>query len=259
MKNFRDIEQLSLYLDGRLSPAESARLESRLASDPELASTFKDLRAARGILRKLPARKSPRNFTLTRQMVGLKPPLPRSYSFFRFSTAFATILLTLTFAANALSGVPLIGNLYGGGYGRGGGGGGAAESAAAPAPAAAEEPYGIGGGPAATEAPAAMEQALAITSTPEAPALEMAPLPTLSADSVATEVPTAKQAATPSELMDQPSAANQAATELAPQEQPRSQSQALVPFAWQIALFVLILFSGLTAFLLRRSAIQKWK
>jgi hypothetical protein len=258
MKNFRDIEQLSLYLDGRLGPAESARLESRLASDHELASTFNDLRAARGILRKLPARKSPRNFTLTRQMVGLKPPLPRSYSFFRFSTAFATILLTLTFAANALSGVPLIGNLYGGGYGRGGGGGGAAESAAAPAPAA-EEPYGIGGGPAATEAPAAMEQALPTTATAEAPALEMAPLPTLTADSVATEVPTAKQAATPSELMDQPPAENQAATELAPQEQPRSQSQALVPFAWQVVLFVLILLSGLAAFLLRRSAIQKWK
>ena len=84
MKNFREIEQLSSYLDGQLSSSESKRLEARIASDPELASAFNDLRAARGILRKLPARKAPRNFTLTRQMVGLKPPLPRSYSFFRF-------------------------------------------------------------------------------------------------------------------------------------------------------------------------------
>ena len=92
MKNFRDIELLSSYLDGQLSPSESTRLESRISADPELADAFNDIRAARGILRKLPVRKAPRNFTLTRKMVGLKPPLPRSYSFFRFSTAFATIL-----------------------------------------------------------------------------------------------------------------------------------------------------------------------
>jgi len=140
MKNFREIEQLSSYLDGQLSPSESARLEARIASDPELASAFNDLRAARGILRKLPARKAPRNFTLTRQMVGLKPPLPRSYSFFRFSTAFATILLVLTFAANSI--LPNI--RFGAG-------------APMSAPAAQElyAPPGIGGGPAATEAPAA--------------------------------------------------------------------------------------------------------
>ena len=32
MNGFRDIEQLSAYLDGQLSPSDSARLESRLAS-----------------------------------------------------------------------------------------------------------------------------------------------------------------------------------------------------------------------------------
>ena len=90
--------------------------------------------------------------------------------------------------------------------------------------------------------------------------MEMVPLPTLSADSVATEAPTAKQMATPSELMDQPPAGNQAETESAPPEQQsRPQSQALIPFVWQVVLFVLILASALAAFLLRRSAIQKWK
>jgi anti-sigma factor RsiW len=244
MKNFRDIELLSSYLDGQLSPSESTRLESRLVSDPELASVFDDLRSARGILRKLPSRKAPRNFTLTRQMVVLKPPLPRSYSFFRFSTAFATILLTLTFAANALSRIPLIGNGYGGGFGMGGGGG-VAESAAAPA-----------------EAPAAMEEAVPAATpafTDEAPVLELVPVPTLSADSVATEVPSAKQMVTPPEVLDQPSVGNQAEAESIPAEQPRSQSQVLIPVVWQVALFILILLSGLTAFLLRRSAAQKWK
>jgi anti-sigma factor RsiW len=266
MKNFRDIELLSSYLDGQLSPSESARLEARLSSDTELASAFNDLRAARGILRKLPARKAPRNFTLTRQMVGLKPPLPRSYSFFRFSTAFATVLFALTFAANALSQIPLIG-ANGGGFGMGGGGGGVAESAAAPAeaPAATEEPYGIGGGPAATEAPAAMAPLVAVTATPAgtfapaAPALEMQPAPTMSADAVATEAPTAKQMETPPEALNQPPVENQAEAVPVPAEQPRSQNQILIPVGWQIALFILVVLSGLIAFLLRRSAIQKWK
>ncbi|MBI5951109.1 MAG: hypothetical protein HY865_05585 [Chloroflexi bacterium] len=264
MKNFRDIELLSSYLDGRLSPSESARLEARLASDPGLASAFEDLRAARSILRKLPSRKAPRNFTLTRQMVGLRPPLPRSYSFFRFSTAFATVLLTLTFAANALSRVPLMGD-YVGGFGMGGGGGGAAESAPAlaaevPAP---EEPYGVGGGPAATEAPAAMEEAVPATTQTHAatmipaPAVEMLPLPTVSADAVATEAPTAKQMATPPEAMDQPPVQNQPEAESVTVEPP--QRQPLIPVAWQGILFILILLSALTAFLLRRSAMQKWK
>lgn len=264
MKNFRDIEQLSLYLDGRLSPSESARLEARLASDPELASALIDLRAARGILRKLPSRKAPRNFTLTRQMVGLKPPLPRSYSFFRLSTAFATILFALTFAANALSQIPLMGT-YGGAFGMGGGGGGVAESAPATEAPLAEEPYGIGGGPTA-EAPAAMEVPLAAgtatpagTLSPAAPALEMVPAPTLSADAVATEAPAAKAAATPSELQDQPPLQNQTVPEPVPTEPSRSQSRPLISVTWQIALLVLGIVSGSAAFLLRRSAIQKWK
>jgi hypothetical protein len=40
----------------------------------------------------------------------------------------------------------------------------------------------------------------------------------------------------------------------APQPQPKPVSP-----AWQAALFTLILFSGLAAFLSRRAAIQKWK
>jgi hypothetical protein len=170
-------------------------------------------------------------------MVGLKPPLPRSYSFFRFSTAFATVLLTLTFAANMLTQIPL-GFVGEAADGRGGSGAPVESFAAAEAPA-----------PAATEAPAAAA----------APVLEMEPLPTANADSAATELPTAKQAATPSELLDQPPAQNLAEPESIPDEQSRVQNQALIPITWQIVLLILLLLSGLTAFLLRRSAIQKWK
>lgn len=91
--NKRDLELLSSYLDGELKPSDSTKLEARLTSDPELASVLNDLRAARTLLRKLPARKAPRNFTLTRKMVGQNPPLPRAYPIFRFATAAATLLV----------------------------------------------------------------------------------------------------------------------------------------------------------------------
>jgi hypothetical protein len=103
MKNFKDIEQLSEYLDGKLNESESKRLKARLESDRELDSALTDLSFSRNILRQLPKRKSPKNFTLTRQMVGLKPPLPKTYPLFRLATVFATVLFVFSFSVNALS------------------------------------------------------------------------------------------------------------------------------------------------------------
>src|SRR5262245_44359150 len=101
--NQRDLELLSAYLDGELSSSDSARLETRLQSDPRLVSLLSDLRAARSLIRKLPQRRAPRNFTLTRKMVGQNPPLPRSYPAFRFATVVATLLFFFTFGFNALA------------------------------------------------------------------------------------------------------------------------------------------------------------
>jgi anti-sigma factor RsiW len=152
MKDFYDMEQLSQYADGRLSPLESARLAARITADPELEATFNDLRAARSILKKLPSRKAPHNFTLTRQMVGITPPLPRSYAFFRFTTVFSSLLLIFTLAANALAQIPL------GGYTVMGGMGGGGDTAEAPAPEAARELL-LSADAAAVEAPTAKESA----------------------------------------------------------------------------------------------------
>src|ERR1041385_4135149 len=98
-----DIELLSSYLDGQLKPSDSARLEARLSSDPNLRAVLNDLRSARGLLRQLPLRKAPRNFTLTPKMVGKNPPLPRTYPAFRFVSALATILLFFTLGLNFLA------------------------------------------------------------------------------------------------------------------------------------------------------------
>ena len=101
--NQRDLDLLSAYLDGELSRSDSTRLESRLRSDRELVSVLDDLRATRTLLRKLPKRRAPRNFTLTRKMVGLNPPLPRSYPVFRFATVLATLLFFFTFGINTFA------------------------------------------------------------------------------------------------------------------------------------------------------------
>jgi len=168
--NHRDVEQLSSYLDGGLSPSDSARLKTRLASDLELASALDALRAARSLLRRMPHRRAPRNFLLTPKMVGKKPPLPRSYPVFRFATALATLLFGLSFLTNQV----------------------VSFGASAPAPA-----YGIGGGAdAATEAPM-LEMAPAATEPPAEPTPQAALLPSTVATPPA---PTADQ----NRAMEQP-------------------------------------------------------
>lgn len=234
MKNFRDIEQLSAYLDGHLDPSDSARLELRISSDPELASALSDLRAARGILRKLPARKAPRNFTLTRKMVGLKPPLPRTFSFFRFSTAFATLLLMLTFAANALSGISFgAGAPMAEAYGIGGGSGGGCEEPCLP-PALA----------AATEAPAA-----------EAP-LEIAPLPTEALPSANEDTSRVGEAP----VIETP-VAKEAGSVPAPQDQQPVdvKREAAIPASWQAGLLIIILVSAGISFMINQNVKRKWR
>src|SRR5512138_3946146 len=99
----RDLELLSSYLDGQLSSSDAARLEARLRTDPEMRSVLQDLRGARGLLRQLPMRKAPRNFTLTPKMVGKNPPLPRTYPAFKFVTVLTTLLLFFTLGVNFMA------------------------------------------------------------------------------------------------------------------------------------------------------------
>jgi anti-sigma factor RsiW len=140
--SFRDVELLSAFIDGTLDPSDSARLESRLRSDPELRAVMDDLRVARAVLGKLPQRRAPRNFTLTPRMAGIKPPVPRTYPVLRFASALATLLLFFTFAVNLFS-MPLA---FGAGapqipYGAGGGGGVTEDEAPAAEQATELQPF----------------------------------------------------------------------------------------------------------------------
>jgi len=100
--SFRDVEQLSAFLDGQLSQAEKSRLETRLKQEPALTILLGDLRNARSILHQTPKRTVPRNFTLDPHMAGIRPPLPRLVPAFSWASAVAAFLFIITLGGNLL-------------------------------------------------------------------------------------------------------------------------------------------------------------
>ena len=234
--NQRDLELLSAYLDGQLKPSDSTRLEARLQTDPQLASVLTDLRATRSLLRKLPQRRAPRNFTLTRKMVGQNPPLPRTYPIFRFATALATLLFVFSFGVNTVGRQMASQALLG----IGGGGGcdpatdcAEVQSFAAEAPAAA---------PAVTEAPLLSQAPLAPAPTETAPAADAARI---------VDTPAAKTAEDASNAVGHPDQL---------QVQSEAQSPApLVPSIWQIGLAVAAVISAVLMLLMQRIAMSRWR
>lgn len=247
--NFREVELLSAYLDGQLNPSEAARLEARLSSDPNLKATLEDLRQTRGLLRRLPQRRAPRNFRLTPRMAGLRPPEPRAYPAFRLATALAALLFVGSVALNAVTPfaarrlAPAAAPAYGLGGGGGGYGGGPSGVV----------PPGVGGGsgqftevaPMATQAPA---QALAAvpSSTPEG---------MLSI--------TQATAAPPAEDMTRTAAAapTAPANKSAPMVAPGTtvQNPLIVPLPWVVGLGVVMLVLAAVAWLLRRNSEKRFR
>lgn len=92
----RDLELLSAYLDGALSPEQVARLELQLKTDPQLRAEFEALQQTRALLRQMPRRRAPRNFTLSPRQVASRPPMPRLYPFLQWSTALTMLFLALS-------------------------------------------------------------------------------------------------------------------------------------------------------------------
>jgi anti-sigma factor RsiW len=216
--NPRDLELLSTYLDGQLSPSDSARLKSRLASDEGLRAALDNLRATRSLLRQLPSRRAPRNFTLTPQMAGVKPPTPRAVPVFRFATALATFLFIITFVVNGLISLS------------------APSLASAPAPFAAGAAAPMSAAqeaPAATEAPALPQAALVPTET-SSPRL-------MSASPLMTEIPA-------------PEIAVKSIASQTENRQPgHTQNESLLPFDFEILFGILAIGFGITAWILPRN------
>ncbi|GAP15500.1 hypothetical protein LARV_03289 [Longilinea arvoryzae] len=139
----KEWQLLSAYLDDQVSSTERIRIEKRLDSEDAFRQALQSLRQTRTVIRSMPRRRVPRNFTLTPEMVAVRQ-MPRILPVLRFSSAFAAI------AAFILFGVQLLPMM--------------AKSAAAPtqAPAALEM--------SAAEAPASTEPPLIYWGTPGAEA-----------------------------------------------------------------------------------------
>ena len=68
----KDLQLLSLYLDGQLSVQEKKRLESRIQASKELQEALKTMQRTLKVLKAAPKHVAPRNFTLTPEMVREK-------------------------------------------------------------------------------------------------------------------------------------------------------------------------------------------
>lgn len=233
--NRKDIELLSAYLDGELKSSDSLRLETRLNTDPELASVLNDLRATRALLRRLPSRKAPRNFTLTRKMVGLNPPLPRSYPAFRLATVVATLMFFFSFGVN------FVGTQM-----------------------ASQVPYGMGGGGAAAETElyveqeAPLQEPAAAAAAPEEQSVAQAPqgtaLPPSADDSTRImETPSAKEGG-----VENATGPDQSPALEEPLPQPQTRAP-LVSSAWQIGLLAAAALGVLLLGLMKKSSASRWK
>jgi len=98
--------KLSAYLDGRLSPDRSRRLDEHLRSCDPCRRRLADLRALAEALREMPEAPVPRSFALTPEQVrGVRPvrpyaPVGRLYPVFRNAAAAAAVLLFASVGAD---------------------------------------------------------------------------------------------------------------------------------------------------------------
>jgi hypothetical protein len=264
--SMREWETLSAYLDEQLPAKERARLETRLSQAPELRSALEDLRRTRAVLRSQPRVRAPRNFTLTPDMVGIKPKPARrapAYPFFRFASALAGFLFLLVLVGD-LTGLPA----------RLGIGGPAQPAQVAMAPAAAPFANTLGASeayPEATQAaPLAQSQLKAPQQTPtpgpastsELPRGVMPVHPTPQSELPLITgggglPPTASATpAPPAEAATMASSSTGAADQAYPAASQASQAQpgGISPIrATEIVLALLAMVSGLLAFFLRRA------
>ena len=230
--NPRDLELLSAYLDGQLSPSDSARLESRLTSDEGLRTALDNLRATRSLLHHLTSRRAPRNFTLTPQMAGIKPPVPRAVPVFRFATAIATFLFVISFVVNGLI------------------------SLSAPSLAAAPAPSTVGAMPPLSAAQEAAPQAPALPLAAMVPTETSAPR-LMSAAPMTTEVPMSSGAGL-APMTAKTSTPEVALKSNAPQvdhTQPENvqPNESSLPFDFEILFGILAVGFGITAWILPRN------
>ncbi len=102
----RDLERLSAYLDGELTPKEAAEVEARLESEPILRQELQALKRTVETLAAAPQLRPPRAFSLTAEMVGMRRRRS-GYPILQLSTALATLAFFVIVGADVLSSTAL--------------------------------------------------------------------------------------------------------------------------------------------------------
>lgn len=92
-----DYELLSAYIDDALSVSERSVLEARLNDDPALQYELNALRQTVALINQLPRMTAPRDFSLTREMVGIrlvdKPRRPLIFPILQAVSAIAAMVM----------------------------------------------------------------------------------------------------------------------------------------------------------------------
>jgi hypothetical protein len=102
-----DWQLFSAYLDNQLSDKEMCQVEERLRTDPDCRQTLELLRHTSLMLRSLPVRRVPRNFTLSAQSIQ-KKIIPSFSWVLRYSSAASALLLAAVFALDFMQKPPLM-------------------------------------------------------------------------------------------------------------------------------------------------------
>lgn len=101
--NPNDLELLSAYLDGQISPTQRVRLDSRLAQEPALQQALSDLRRTRQLLWMAPNAQRRRSFTLTPEMVKPLLRMQRAFSTMRMVSVLASVLFGVIVLGDAFT------------------------------------------------------------------------------------------------------------------------------------------------------------
>jgi len=96
-----DWEQLSAYMDGKLSIQETQKMGQRLDDSKELRLALKQLQNIRSILKSIPMHRARRNFLLTPEMVQPGKAF-KLIPVFRFASMAASLALVVLFVLNFL-------------------------------------------------------------------------------------------------------------------------------------------------------------
>jgi anti-sigma factor RsiW len=92
-----DLERLSAYVDGALTPRERSTMDARLEADADLRQALAELRSVKTSLAGLPEYRLPRSFILREADVRRRAPRP-AFPALRFATIVAGALFVLTTA-----------------------------------------------------------------------------------------------------------------------------------------------------------------